>query len=195
MSNTPGKHLTGYDDFLDIVRKFRGLSVIALGTGVTVPFVAYLSGITPPWPPGVIFITGLLELLALIVVFQFLRNSSRRVTNRVIGIAAPMLICVSVLYLLLFAFFTYPIQAAQIRGVKGFVCQKELVRSFADACPFFNLDRLKDVGYSADVLWQSWSVDLMRFFLVITWLSAFLLLSTVVGSFIVFQTKVRPRQN
>jgi hypothetical protein len=185
---------TGYDDFLDVLKKFRGLSAIALGTSVTVPFVAYLSGIVPPWPPGVVLVTALLELVVLVVVFQFLRNSPRRVTNRVIAVSAPLLVVFSALYLLLFSFFTYPIPTSSTRSVKGFVCQNGLLKSYADSCPFLTTDYLKDVAYTAEALWQGWSIDLMRFFLVTSWLSAFLLLSVVIGSFVVFQTRVTPRR-
>src|SRR5687768_11889757 len=94
---------TGFDDFLDVLKKFRSLSVFALGGGVAVPFVAYLAKILPPWPPGVMLITGLLELVTLIVVFQFFRPAPRKVVNRVLAVTAPLLLIFSAAYLLLFA--------------------------------------------------------------------------------------------
>jgi hypothetical protein len=51
---------TGYDDFLDILKKFRMLSVVALSTGAAV--FAYVAQIAPPWPPGVMLLTALTEL-------------------------------------------------------------------------------------------------------------------------------------
>lgn len=194
MKTDSGSQRTGYDDFLDILGKFRGLSAIALGTSVSVPFFAYLSGIAPPWPPGMVFVTALVEIVVLVVVFQFLRNSPRRTVNRVIAGTAPALIIFSALYLLLFSFFTYAIPTSSQRSVKGFVCQKGLLKSYEDACPFLTTQQLRDVAYTAEALWQGWSIDLMRFFLSAIWLTAFLFLSILVGSFIVFQTKVKSRR-
>jgi hypothetical protein len=185
---------SAYDDFLDILKKFRGLSTIGLGTSVTVPFVAYMSGIQPPWPPGVVLVTALLELIALILVFQFLRNAPRRLVNRVIGFATAALLAFSTLYLSLFSFFTYAIPTSSTRSVKGFVCRSDLLKSYAEACPFLNTDYLRNAAYSAEAFWQSWSIDLMKLCLVLSWLAAFLALSVAVASFIVFQTKLRPRQ-
>lgn len=47
--------MTGWDEFIDVIKNFRLLSVIAIGTGGIVPFAAYLANLSPPWPPNVIF--------------------------------------------------------------------------------------------------------------------------------------------
>ena len=193
MPDSPTSKPTGYDEFIGIFAKYKKLSTLSLGTAAAVPFVAYLSGIAPPWPPGVVLITSLVELLALIVVFQFLRSAPRRVANRVIVVAMSFLLLSSVCYLVLFAFFTYPIRATQARGIKGFVCQHGLLTSFLEACPFLQIEHLKEVGYDAEVLWQSWSIDLMSLLIVLTWMAAFIFLSILVGAFIVFQGRVRAR--
>ena len=80
-----GSRDTAYDDFLDIMKRFKTLSVGALGIGTAAPFFAYVGGIAPPWPPGMMLITALTELVCLIVVFQFLRTKGRKLVNRVIA--------------------------------------------------------------------------------------------------------------
>ena len=79
-SNEQSCMRTAYDDFLDIIRKFRGLSVTALGMGGAVPFFAYVARIAPPWPPGIMLVTALTEIVCLIVVFQFLRSKRKLIT-------------------------------------------------------------------------------------------------------------------
>jgi hypothetical protein len=182
---------TAYDDFLDILRKFRALSVGALGVGSAVPFAAYLAKMAPPWPPGIMLVTALTELVCLIVVFQFLRTKGRKVINRAVAAFAVLLCLASLAYLIFLAVFTYVTPHTNERFVKGFVCRPEIQRFYADQCPLVSRDLLAGLQYTAENIWVDWSVALMQVVVASLWLASFVFLSSLIGSFLVFQTKVR----
>jgi TIR domain len=181
---------TAYDDFLDIIQKFKTLSVGALGIGTAVPFFAYVAGIAPPWPPGIMLVTALTELVCLIVVFQFLRSKGRKLVNRVIAALALSLCLASLAYFILIAFFTYVTPHTNERFVKGFVCRPEIQKAYGDQCPLVSRDLLSGLQYTAENVWMDWSVALMQVAIAILWLVCFIFLSSVIGSFLVFQTKI-----
>ncbi|MEA2894461.1 MAG: hypothetical protein QOJ84_76 [Bradyrhizobium sp.] len=180
---------TAYDDFLDILKKFRTLSVTALGTGAAVPFFAYVAKIAPPWPPGVMLLTALTELVCLILVFQFLRTKGRKPVNRAMAIMAPLLFLVSLGYLTLISVFTYVTPHTGERFTKGFICKPEIQRVYPSECPLVSRDVLSDSQYTAENVWMDWSIELMQVLIASLWLAAFILLSSLIGAFLVFQTK------
>jgi hypothetical protein len=179
---------TAYDDFLDVLRKFRTLSATALGAGAAVPFFAYVAKISPPWPPGIMLLTALTELVSLILVFQFLRIKGRTPVNRAMAVIAPSLFIFSLGYLLLFSIFTYVTPHTNERYVKGFVCRPE-IQKFVLECPMVGRDVLSSSQWTADNIWQEWSIAIMQVAIASLWLASFVLLSALIGAFLVFQTK------
>jgi hypothetical protein len=163
---------SAYDDFLDILKKFRTLSLVALGTGAAVPFFAFVAKIAPPWPPGIMLLTALTELVCLIVVFQFLRTRGRSTVNRAIAILAPMLFLASFAYLTLISFFTYVTPHTDERFAKGFVCKQQIQQLHPDLCPLVNRDVLADAQWNADEIWTEWSIDLMQLFIASLWIAS-----------------------
>jgi hypothetical protein len=180
---------TAYDDFLDILKRFRKLSVTALGTGAAVPFFAYVANIAPPWPPGVMLLTALTELVALILAFQFLRTKERSPVSLAVGIMATLLFLVSFAYLVLIAIFTYVTPQTKERFVKGFVCKLDTERLYPGECPFVSNEILSKAQWNADQIWAEWSIALMQVFIASLWVAAFVFLSGLIGAFLVFQTK------
>jgi hypothetical protein len=154
---------TGYDDFLRVLQKFRGLSAAALGTAIAVPFAGYLTQILPPWPPGVVFITALVELMSLIMVFQLLRRATKPTIDRSMLLSLVLLAIGSSIYLLFFALFTYPIPAAKTREIAGFVCRTDILAAARDECPFVGSEQLSNAGYIAETFWLPWSINVMCF--------------------------------
>jgi hypothetical protein len=180
-----------YDDFLDILKKFRTLSITALGTGAAVPFFAYVANIAPAWPPGIMLLTALTELVCLILVFQFLRTKGRRPVNRIMAIMAPLLFITSFIYLVLFSIFTYLTPHTNERFTKGFICRPEIEQLYPGQCPLVGRDVLADAQYTAESVWMDWSVALMQVLISTLWLASFVLLSGLIGAFLVFQTKTQ----
>jgi hypothetical protein len=181
---------SGYEQFVDIFDKYRSLSVSAGAAGVA-PFVAYLVGIAPPWPPGVVAITTLVELLTLMLVFHFLKRSARRLVDRVLAICAGSLVILGVVYLIAFSFLTYKVPGGSARGVIGFICRKDIPRDTAASCPYVDIDKIKDAGYNARLIWSDWTVDLTTSSITLLWLGCFVVLATVIGTFVVYQSRVR----
>lgn len=106
---------TGLDDFKLLLKEFRGLSVWAVGGSLVVPFAAALADLSPPWPSGIVPITAVAELLALVLVFQFFKNSKRRVTNRLLLLSVAILTITMMVYLIAFSYFTYSVPTTKER--------------------------------------------------------------------------------
>jgi hypothetical protein len=183
---------TGWSDFLSVLKEFNKLSAATVGAAAVAPFVASLSGISPPSPSGLVFITGLVELVVLILVFQFLRPRSKAVVNWVLSLSAGMLVLFSAIYLLLFFLFTFETPSPNPRGVRGFICKSEITVAEKRECPLISPSLISGAGYQVDVLWEPWTILTMRFVLTSVWLLNFINLSIVIGAFVVHQTKPSP---
>src|SRR4051812_3432325 len=178
---------SGLDVFYKLLKEFRGLSVAGLGTAAAVPFVAYLADVVPPWPKGIILVTALVELVTLIVVFQFLSHATKTAINKAMAVCVFFLALFGSAYLLAFSLLTYANSAAKTRGVKGFICRADNPPQTMAECPLVSVERLRDASYSAELIWQGWTVDVVRFGIAMLWLVVLLLLTAVVGSFLVHQ--------
>ncbi|MFL6261323.1 MAG: hypothetical protein ACJ76Y_16615 [Thermoanaerobaculia bacterium] len=185
--------MSGLDDFKKLLAEFRGLSAWAVGGAVAVPFAAALVDFSPPWPPGIVLVTAVAELIALVFVFQFLKSAKRRSINQVLIVSTAGLSIASVVYLILLSLYTYRVPTTGERFVKGYNCTPEAKALFKDHCPDLGLDELRTAEYEAERLWTRRSLTLMRVALVILWSAAFILLSLTLGAFIVYQMNVRGR--
>jgi hypothetical protein len=175
--------------FKTVLSEFRGLSIWAFGGSATIPFVADAVGLSPPWPRGIVVATALVELVSLVIVFQLLASKGKRVVTRVIIVSAAVLALVCIVYMGASSFYTYEAPNSRERLVKGFVCTGDALRVYAAKCPYLGLEELNDSQYEAHLLWTEWSIAGVRLGLVSLWSAAFGLLSVLLGSFLVFQTK------
>lgn len=180
---------SGLAGFKDLLKEFRGLSVWAVGAGVAVPFAAALASLSPPWPPGVVMVTAIVELVALVFVYQFLKSARRRTINWVLSVSAVVLAIVGITYLVALSLYTYETPMTKERWVKGFDCTRDARAVFKDKCPDLGLDELKSAEYEAERLWTARSVAIVRTSLVALWALAFMALSVLLGSFIVYQSR------
>jgi hypothetical protein len=96
---------TGLDEFKEVLKGFRGLSLWAVGAGVSAPFITAFLDVTPPWPRGIASITAIVELLTLICAFQFLGSAGRRRLNRVMIASLLAAVVTGIAYLTLFVPF------------------------------------------------------------------------------------------
>src|ERR1700730_9088529 len=131
------KHIqTGIDDFWKVVRQYGRILTWGLGAAV-VPIAAGLASLAPPWPPAVMQITALLELVILLTVFQILQVSKKTTVNHVIVSAAAVLVIFSLFYLFGISQFTYEEPLSKLRFVKGFICTSDALTVFPKKCPFY----------------------------------------------------------
>jgi hypothetical protein len=178
---------SGYDEFREIAKRFKSLSVATVGAGGTVPFVAYLAGVAPPWPPGVLGLTALSQLVCLILAFQFSRDRPKQAIDRSMVVIISILAIFSVIYLTIFAIFTFSTPDNTGRELKGLICQDIISRMYA-SCPFLGIDVLQLAEYHAPYLWKEWSIAAIGVILVGSWLISFSCLSGFVGIFLVYQS-------
>jgi hypothetical protein len=177
----------GLVGFKELLKEFRGLSVWAVGGSVAVPFAAALTSLSPPWPPAIVLVTAIAELVALIYVYQFLKSARRRAVNRILAIGGLLLVLFGAVYLGAVSLYTYEVPTTKQRLVKGYVCTPDASAVFKDKCPDLGLDELKTAEYDADRLWTSRSIAVTRMAIVALWLASFVALSVLVGSFLVYQ--------
>ena len=177
----------GLVGFKELLKEFRGLSVWAVGGSVAVPFAAALASLSPPWPPAIVLVTAIAELVALIYVYQFLKSARRKSVNRILAISGLLLFLFGAAYLAAVSLYTYEVPTTKQRFVKGYVCTSDASAVFKDKCPDLGLDELKTAEYDADRLWTARSIAATRMSIVGLWLAAFVALSVLVGSFLVYQ--------
>jgi hypothetical protein len=177
----------GLVGFKELLKEFRGLSLWAVGGSVAVPFVAALASLSPPWPPAIVLVTAIAELVALIYVYQFLKKARRKSINRILALSGLLLVIFGVVYLAAVSLYTYAVPPTNERFVKGYQCTADAAAVFKDKCPDLGLDELRTAEYDADRLWTARSIAATRIAIVALWLASFVALSVLVGSFLVYQ--------
>ena len=163
---------------------------MALGASA-VPMAAALASLTPAWPSGIAGVTAVAQLLILALVYQLLKSSRRAVVTRVM-IRSTIILCLSLpIYFFILSLFTYSEPSTKERFTKGYECTAEARIVFEKTCPFLSRDDLKKSEFEEERLWTVQSVSVMRSLILTVWLGCFAALSTVLGSFAVFQMKER----
>jgi hypothetical protein len=181
----------GLVGFKDLLKEFRGLSLWAVGGSIAVPFAAALAALSPPWPPSIVLVTAVAELVALIYVYQFIKQARRKSIDRILAISGLLLIVFGAAYLAAVSIYTYETPTTKERFVKGYQCTPDAAAVFKNKCPDLGLDELKTAEYDADRLWSERSIAVVRLTLVALWLASFSALSVLIGSFLVYQMTER----
>lgn len=183
---------TALEAFFFTLSQFKRISGWAIAGGVAVPFVASLASITPPWPSGIELMTAVVEVIAIMVAFQFLYRGSRARASSFILVSVVLLFISAAVYLFLMANFTYTAKPVPERVVSGFQCL-DSIAAYDPQCPFVSEKTKEDFGYRPELLWTTWSVAVMKATLALAWLFAFVCLSGAIGGFVVFQSGQRMR--
>jgi ABC-type xylose transport system permease subunit len=184
---------SGLDDFKLLLKEYRGLSVWAVGGSLVVPFAAKLADLSPPWPPGIVPVTAVVQLLALVLVFQFFKTAKRRIINWVLLLSIAIFAVTSVIYLSAVSYCTYEVPTTKARYVKGYECTHEAQLVFKSQCPDLGLDELGTAEYEAERLWTRKSIAVIRTALVMIWSLVFVALSFSLGGFLCYQMRMNAR--
>jgi hypothetical protein len=75
--------------------------------------------------------------------------------------------------------------------VQGFVCTTKAEHTFKDHCPLLTMDNMADYEYDQDQLWERWSVVVSELLIVFCWVIIFMLISLLIGTFLMFHSKNR----
>ena len=181
---------SGLDEFRSVLKDFKSLSGWTLGAGLGAPFLAALGSLAPPpWPKQITLVTAVMDLVVLVLVFQFFASSSRKRVNRTMAVAALVLAIVAVTYVFVFLRYTFVIPSDNSRIVKGFVCTEAAAVVFGEDCGDNPGEKLALMEYKPAKLWTTSSIDRITQTLAALWLLSFCALSTVIGLFIVFQRR------
>ena len=185
---------TGIPGLEEFLCTLRGLLPWA-GACAAVPFAAYLTSASPPWPSGIVVATSIAELGAVWFTYQLLRAATGRRAAVVIFVSAVSIAELSVGYLTLNSRFTFEIPATKERSAKGFVCTYAAKLVHEDKCPNLGKAELEAANYSPLTLWTFESFNVVRVTLVVLWSMGFAALSVFAGTFAAFQSLKRSERN
>jgi hypothetical protein len=93
------------------------------------------------------------------------------------------------LYLTMLSQFTFTEPHSNLRSVKGFVCTNDALIVYRDLCPWLHDDQLAEAEWEAPRLWTLWSITLVRIAVVTLWSLSFTSLASLIGSFVVYQSR------
>jgi hypothetical protein len=181
---------TGIESFLSLTKYYGRIVAWALA-GSLAPLLAGIVNLAPPWPPAIVPVTSLFELIALIFAFQFLQNRQRRQINIILIVSTAVFVACLVLYLLLLSQFVFEEPLSKLRFVKGFLCTQTAKIVYPDLCPYYGDAELKKAEWEASRLWTLESITIVRIGLVLSWFSVFVWFTSILGSFVVFQMTTR----
>jgi hypothetical protein len=184
---------SGLAGFRELLREFKGISVWMVGGGLVVPFAADRASLSPPWPSGIVLLTAISELVVLMLVYQFLKSARRRTINVVLTVSAIVLATIVTGYVTMASLYIYQVPTTKERFVKGYLCTPEAATVFGAKCPDLGLSELSTANFEAEALWTRSSIAKVRIALVVNWISAFVALAVLMGSFIVYQAQVGKR--
>ncbi|EFF75500.1 hypothetical protein [Achromobacter piechaudii] len=187
---------TGLDEFFAMLDGVRKVALSAAAGLIALPLAAGLAGFAPPWPPGLVVITSLMELVVLLVVFQTLAKAQRSAASKVIIWSAILVFVTSAVYLVLNAAFVYQIPNDDTRVVMGCglsdnaqLILKSQGLNPTDVCPGEFSLLMSSAQYETDKVWTRLSITAIKSALAISWFGSFGALSFLVGVFVAFQRR------
>jgi hypothetical protein len=186
--------MTAYDEFLEVLRKYRASITSVIGISIALPLAASQVNLTPPWPKGVVLWTAIWQALMIVVTFQFGQRLSRRSANRTILWGGLLVLTCGIMYYAALSQLTFEGGAARERLVKGMVCTEEalLLKPYRDNCPFLN-DQLINSAESTERLWTTSSITTSRLLLLSLWLILYTGIAACFALFITFQSQQKSR--
>lgn len=185
--------MTGLEEFNQVIADFRNISSLAVKGAVAAPFADVVMrqfnlGLAPPWPTGVLIITSVAELVALIYIFHYWRSKTKKSFNRRMLAALLIMLVGFSAYIYLFATFTRPHPKTKQSLVLGFEpANASLKGSFDEG---FTVDQALDENeYNPALIWTARSINAIRVSLLAAWLMTFIALSIFIGAFVIAQRR------
>jgi len=185
--------MTGLEEFNQVIADFRNISSLAVKGAVAAPFAdvvlrQFNFGLAPPWPTGVVIITSVAELLALIYIFHYWRAKTKKSFNRRMLTALLIMIVGFAAYVYLFATFTRPHPKTRQSLVLGFEPASASLKAAFDEG--YTADQALDENeYNPALIWTARSINVIRGGLLASWLLTFIALSIFIGAFVIAQRR------
>lgn len=180
--------MSGLSDFRAYFRSFIGLITAGVATTALV-LVTALAELAPPWPPAVVQVTAVGQIIVLVLIYQFMKTAPRKTINRRLLWSLVLLVILAIAYLSLHSLTVYEMPNGEF-GLKGFACSSDALALYGSDCPFLNRTHIADAEFNADRLWTPLGLMISRLVLIIAWVGMFSSIVFLVGLFVVFQRKV-----
>jgi hypothetical protein len=160
-----------YRSIWEALNDYRRLSVWAFSGSI--PFVSALAGLAPPWPPAIIPLAAVAQLIALLLFHVGLQKASQQRLHSILVVCMIALVTVTTTYLVALAALTYEVPRTEEVLVKGFRCTDDAKLIFGPRCPFLGKQELSTGGYTPALFWTSWSLIEAKLTLDVLWLTLF----------------------
>lgn len=171
--------------FSEFIKQYSTVLVVAFG-GALLTLASQFSGLTPPWPEGIVQITAVYQLLVLIVVYQIFDKPHRRQAT----LAVLLSISIFTLFTFLYLFARYAltfIDSDGSRELKGLECTIAAFRTYGEACPLLDQAAIANAGNIQTDLWTDVGLAASGSILLLLWLIFFTSVAFAIASFVNFQ--------
>jgi hypothetical protein len=182
--------------FVKDVKSVGGL--VGKGCILAPPAISLLTSFGPPWVSqsgtstsssvGLSFVTSLVEVGVLILVFQEGRSLSIPRLKRWTRYAAVLVALTLVAYLIIQVVFVRDMPDSQHRDLTGFYYTPEARSTITSQ--YTEQRALRGAGYDPTRIWVPWTVYVMRTTTVVTWLILFSSVAALFGTFVVMERRV-----
>ena len=180
--------MSGLSDFRNYFQSFIGLITAGVATTALV-LVTALAELAPPWPPAVVQVTAVGQIIALILIYQFMKKAPKKTINRRLLWSLGILVVLAITYLSLHSITVYEMPNGEF-GLKGFACSGDAQALYGGDCPFLNRTQIADAEFEADRLWTPVGLLMTRVALIIAWIGMFSSIVVLVGLFVVYQRRI-----
>lgn len=181
---------SGLDEFKAVLSEYRSVAIWAGLSTASIPFIAAFGGVTPPWPDGIAYMTAVVQLIGIILVFQLYGQASKRSISRNLVALTTIVIAFLTIYIFLFSQFTIFDPARNGRVIIGYECTYKALQIYLDRpCESLGYAELRNAAFKETELWTKLSISVVRTLLVTIWFLFFLSLASLVGQFLAFQRR------
>ncbi len=187
----PQPKKNGLDDFYELLKKYGNILAVGLGSAAIL-LITHLTSASPPWPPAVLQISAIYQLIALIFVHQFFTENSKSVFDRRICSFIIIFVGVSVAYFAANSLLIYSGTNGD-RFVKGLICTADALDQFPKSCPILSDSEISTTGYEGEVLWTAVGLMLGRSVVLMLWVFFLTSIVFVVATFVQFQRNRKVR--
>ena len=192
-SDQTDKSKTGLDEFKVVLGDFRSVAALVAKGALAIPFADLLlrlfdTGISPPWPPGILIITSIAELITLIFIFNFFFDAREKTSRSLmVGLLAILLISFTA-YLILFSTYTVNHPKTHQPIILGYTpVNNDIEQAVIDGYTAEQL--LSENEFSPSKIWTKGSITVVRVGILFGWMVVFISLSSFIAFFVMLQRK------
>lgn len=191
MTNLMKSVLGPFFGFLNDYKKLISLMIVLPGSNLIMEHYFFVG---PEWPGPrrCIFFTSIVDFLVLTSIFTNFRGSTKKRMLKYLNIAVRFSFVAIVVYILLRSFFIYTIRPNQkdsFEVTTGLFIKRE-IRAVLSDDPTETIEHLLwGNHYDPTAIWEPWSVFLIRFIILLSWIVLNSLVALSSALFLLYQEK------